>query len=369
MYRESILIWGTGAVAVQTLSSCMTVNLYNILGFIDNDKTKWNTEFFGKKVYSPNDLFDQTISADKIVILTDSFDEIRNQIVDAFPKLGSVIENKYYFYKRSIVERYNNTNDIEVREILDYLKTHSLDVFNYEFVEKYSDFVPVVERDDSNGLLYVNYKDKRMYFSRALDTVESVRRYYKSICVEQDLDSPHRYLTKDFCVRKGDHVLDLGVAEGNFSLDIIDQVSMLYLMEADPLWVEALEYTFKPYSEKVKIIKKYATSYCEGDFATIDSVINDKIDLIKMDIEGCEWDALLGAEEIIARSDDLRIVACCYHSDFDQILIDGLLKNKGFDISHSNGFMWFPGTCRQSYVSTRLNRGLVRATKSSAVLI
>ena len=44
------------------------------------------------------------------------------------------------------------------------------------------------------------------------------------------------------------------------------------------------------------IIQKFVTSVDEGKYATLDSLIEEPVNFIKMDIEGNEWDALLGAE-------------------------------------------------------------------------
>lgn len=365
MTKERIILWGTGNVALQTFHKCMTINQYEILAFVDNNKMKWGSELFDIKVCSPDYILENQKEIDRIVILANSYKEIKDQIIGILPELENIIENKYYFYKRSIIERYNKTENQEIRKVLDYLDKHSLDVFNYEYVEEYDGLIPEVIRDESNGLLYVIHNGKKMYFSRKYADEESVKRYYRSICVEQDPNSPHRYITDDFNVKNGGVVIDVGVAEGNFSLDIIDYVKKIYLIEADPLWVEALTYTFEPYKDKVEIIKKYVTSYNEGDFATIDAVIHnkEKINFIKLDIEGYEWDALLGTIETIKRADDIRIVACCYHSDFDQILIEDFFEKNNMKHSTTSGYMWFPSTCRQSSVSTRLNKGVIRGTK------
>lgn len=39
------------------------------------------------------------------------------------------------------------------------------------------------------------------------------------------------YLDEDFQVEEGDVVLDVGVAEGNFSMEIIERASKIYLFE------------------------------------------------------------------------------------------------------------------------------------------
>lgn len=364
MCRERIVLWGTGKIASQIFQDCMTVNQYDVLAFIDNDDKKWGSELFGIRICSPQFLRDNTALIERIVILTNSYDEIKQQVIEISGNLETIIENKYYFYKKSILKRYSASCDPEIKDITEYLQTHSLDVFNYDFTEKYKDQNPEIILDESNGLYYVIHLDKKMYFSRDYQSEEAVRKYYLSICIEQDSCSPHRYFTDDFCVNKDDTIVDVGVAEGNFALSVIDYVKKVYLIEADPKWVEALSYTFEPYKEKVVIIEKYASSYCEGDFTTIDDVVLDKVDFIKMDIEGYEWDALNGAVETIRRSNQIKIVACCYHSDFDQILIENFFEKNGFRHETSQGYMWFPSTCRQSMVSTRLNRGVVRGIRN-----
>ena len=89
----------------------------------------------------------------------------------------------------------------------------------------------------------------------------------------------------------------------------------------DEKWIEALKETFREYSEKVVIIQKFLSSYNDGVYATLDTLIYEPVDYIKMDIEGNEWDALEGAKRIIKESEKLKCSICSYHSDFDRILI------------------------------------------------
>ena len=93
---------------------------------------------------------------------------------------------------------------------------------------------------------------------------------------EQDPASPHRYLTDDFSVQHGDHVADIGVAEGNFGLSIIDKVDKLYLFENNPGWCEALETTFAPWKQKVEIINQEVSSQFVDNKITIDKYFGDK---------------------------------------------------------------------------------------------
>lgn len=358
---QKILLWGTGRIAEETLSSCMTLDNYEILGCIDNNRDKLGTEFHGLKVYSP-DILD-TITPDKIVILTDAYESIREQVRRQYPQFLSVAENKYYFYKQSILIRYAKTEDEEIKNIIAYIKKNGLQVFNYDFSTEYSDIEAAPIFDEERRMFYVVHKGKRMYFSKSYDSVEKATEYYKYLLMEQDMESPHRYLTEAFCVDEGDVVVDAGVAEGNFSVEIIDKVQKLYLIEADDDWIEALKATFSDYMDKVIIIKAFISDYNEGKFSTLDTLIKEPVNFIKMDIEGNEWDALRGAKELIRRSPKLKIVACAYHQDADQVLIETLMDEYGMTHETSKGYMWFPEPSRQAYISTKFHRGLVRGMK------
>lgn len=360
---EKIFIWGTGFIAGEVLEQCDLSGQYEILGFLDNDVRKEGSLFYGKKVFLPKAL--RQIIPDKIVILTDLYDEIKRQISEEFPELVSRIENKNYFYKRRMMKRYVNTDDREIRQILEYWKKNNLQVFNYEFTKKYEKREIEVFFDKSCGMYFVFHNGKKLYFARFLDTEQKVRHYYRNLLMEQDDKSPHKYLSSDFDVRAGDIVVDAGVAEGNFSLDVIEKASKIYMIEADEAWIEAIKMTFQTYLDKIVIIPKFAGSVEEGKFSTLDCLIGEPVDFIKMDIEGNEWDALQGAEKLIAGSKKLKCAICAYHGDFDEILIRDILKKYKMECQATAGYMWFPDRIRQTYVSTRLCRGIIRASKDN----
>lgn len=119
----------------------------------------------------------------------------------------------------------------------------------------------------------------------------------------------------------------------------------------------------RDYSNKVIIIRKFISSYDEGDFATLDALIHEPVNYIKMDIEGNEWEALQGAKDIISRSQYLKCAICSYHSDFDRVLIEDFMDKNGLNHSVGPGLLWYPLTVRQNYVSTRLNKAIVRGIK------
>lgn len=360
---EKIVIWGTGKVANEIMTECLTLDQYEILGVIDNDSSVEGTKFYGLNVYSPDILLKWVDIIDKIVVLTVSYQEIYLQISKMDIRLLPKMDNQYYFYKRSIMKRYEKSEDRQIHEILDYLEDHCIDVFNYKFVEKYKKINSVVFKDEESGLFYVQYKGLNMFFSRSLKNEKEVLDYFRSILIEQDEKSPHRYMDEKFCVNEGDTVVDIGVAEGNFSIDIIEKAKKIYMIESDPLWIEALSHTFAGYRDKVCIIERFISSYDEGKIACLDNLIHEKVDFVKMDIEGCEHEALIGARKLLKKSKKVKMAVCCYHSDFDQLLIEDEMKKQGFRYTTTSGYMWYPSKIRQATVSTQLHRGIIRAEK------
>ncbi len=360
---EHIMLWGTGKVSGLVLDDCKTLDQYDLLGVIDNDIRKHNQEFRGLRVLPPCSLDAYKGKIDKIVILAEAFEEIKKQIISLDSSFEEKIENKNYFYKQSIIKRYSDCDDVEIKMIVNRLSQKPLEVFNYDFTDKYKNVELDIHFDNSSDLFYAVIGGKNLYFPRSFSDKKSVLAYCRSILIEQDKQSPHRYIDDDFDVNEGDVVVDAGVAEGNFALDIIDRAKRVYLIEADSLWVEALHHTFDKYGDKIKIINKYVSSYCEGKLSTLDAMVQESVDFIKMDIEGSEYDALLGAEMLMSKPGPMKVAACCYHGDYDQILIQNELGKYGFSCTCTDGYMWFPYTCKQSQVSTKLNRGIVRGIK------
>lgn len=198
---------------------------------------------------------------------------------------------------RKFLKYYSNSEDAEIKEIKEYIqKKRQIRVFNYPFIEKYKKISCTVCKDKENRY-YVPYHNHKMYFKRDMPK-RFISYYFRVMMMEQDLESPHRYLTDDFTVDKDSVVVDAGVAEGNFSLAIIDKVRKIILVECDEPWIEALRKTF--YAElksgKIEIIPKKLGKSCSEDTVSLDYLYEKygRIDLVKMDIEGGEQDALLG---------------------------------------------------------------------------
>lgn len=355
--KEKILIFGTGSCAEKTYND-IDFNRFELLSFIDNNEQRQGKKFLGKKILSP----EEAVSADydRIIICSVAFSSIKKQLVEDFNVSESKISNKFHFKKCRLIEDYQeHTSDFEMREVIDYIKERDLGVFNYPFADNYDNKKINVFFDEVVQLYYVFHMEKKMYFSRNYNTEQKVIDYYRSILLEQDEQSPHKYFVEGYEINEGDIVIDAGVAEGNFALEIIDKVQKIYLIEVDPLWIEALRVTFAPYKEKVEIIEAFLDNSTIDNHITIDKILDGgKVDYIKMDIEGAETLALDGARKTLSNVKKLKLNICTYHNQDDYDKIASILNEYDYQVSHSNGYMVFLWKDTEVF---KLVRGLIRA--------
>jgi hypothetical protein len=165
-------------------------------------------------------------------------------------------------------------------------------------------------------------------------------------------------------VSEGDVVVDAGVAEGNFALSVVEKVKKMYLFETDETWITTLEATFAPWKEKVVIVNKYVSDNDKENCITLDTFFgNEKIDFIKADIEGAEFQLLTGAKKILSRQIPMKIVLCTYHKHNDAEMFNRILMSNGFCTEFSKGYMIFLYELYDRLEPPYLRRGLIRAKK------
>ena len=257
------------------------------------------------------------------------------------------------------------TLDPEILQGLKYLKSHKYASFPFSWTEKYDTFLPEVLTDLEHRRLYVLFEGKKMYFPKRYTETQIIWAI-RSIFKEQDTESPHLYLTKDFQVDADSIVVDAGVAEGNFALSVVEKAKRLYLIECEAEWVEALKLTFAPWKEKVIFVEKYMSDR-EGELTvSIDSLLkpiaNQKY-FIKMDIEGFEQKALTGMKNLVASGNAIKMDVCTYHQPSALQEISGILDDYGFECQVSKGYVLFfqPGE------EPSFRKVLIRAEKAQQV--
>jgi len=362
--QEKWIVWGTGLVG-QTIYEFLSEKgcIENVVAVVDSDQNKWGKVWNGFEVHDPEIIYGGAY--DKIIIAVGAWRELYREILNKYHISPEKIDNFLFMQRCALLSQYQQENyeTEELERQVQYVRTHPLDVFNDDFVDRYTDLSVKVYQDEKSGLPYVLHLGKRMYFPRKFTEVK-VAKYYRQILLEQDEASPHRYQGDGFLVEEGEVVLDAGAAEGNFSLEIVDKVKALYLVESDREWIEALTYTFGPYKDKVHIVQKYLTDHCGEGCITIDELAKEEqFTSIKMDIEGAEINALIGGEKTFC-DHSLKAYICSYHreSDFDDIA--SIMKHYGYNISTTKGYMVFLLFRDLKQVSLpKFVKGVIRARK------
>ena len=238
--------------------------------------------------------------------------------------------------------------------VLAFIGRHGITSYPYPYMLEYRDKKVEVLRDPETGLPFVVHNGRRLFFPRDYDKAK-VARDYIALIIEQDARAAHRY------VRSYDEVtdktlLDVGAAEGIFSLDTIQLTKKTILFECLENWQEALQATFAPWREKVTIVKKFVGEKSAGEFVSLDDYVQTPDDLfIKMDIEGAERMALRGAADILQKGRNQQVAVCTYHRPGDPEWMQQLLAGFGFETEFSEGLM---------YWNKRLSKGVLRAKKS-----
>ncbi len=269
--------------------------------------------------------------------------------------------------KRAVISYFNKWENHslanEYKNELNFLKSHPIHIFPHVFSKKYDKNTIEVFHDQTNGLSYVLFQSKRLYFKRNM-TDEQIKKYYTWLLIEQDIESPHRYLEGSFDVENNDIVVDVGSAEGNFSLSIVEKASEIYLFEVDPNWIEPLQATFKPWENKVKIIQTLVSDFDDSSNMRLDTFMrgkNDKIDFIKIDVEGYEEKILKGLGDFLHNCKIKKIGLCTYHKQGDDSRFKLILEKIGYKVNFSSGYMLF--YFDKDIKAPFFRRGLIRAVK------
>lgn len=256
-----------------------------------------------------------------------------------------------------------------------YLKWYCfLKPFPYFWTEKYKSINVECAFDDKKNLPYVIHSGKRLYFAKTnyrLFTkkinILFAKQTYKNLCIESDVNSPHRYTTETFNVGTGDVLFDVGAAEAWFTLDNIEKISHAYIFEADIKWLAALEATFEPYKHKVTIINKFAADRDGDNFVRLDSVFKESgcSVFIKLDVEGAESDVIKGIG-YLTENNNVKLAICTYHKEHDSERFKQYFEEKDYKTQLSNGYMLFPmpnWSNEQSFGKPSFRKGILRVWK------
>ena len=250
-----------------------------------------------------------------------------------------------------------NSSDLEILEIEKFLSNYPIKAIPLD-IKPEKDFE--VKKED--GMYYVDFYGKKMFFPIGT-TKKSIILYCKGIIEEQNPISPHSYLSDRFNVNENSIIADIGAAEGNFALSVIDRVKKVYIFEADNVWFNALHKTFEPWKDKVEFIFSMVSDNNKNGNISLDEYFKYKTppNFLKLDVEGNENFVLKGAENII-NLNDMKIAICTYHRYDDDKKFKTFFENKGYTTQFSNSYMLMFENGKD-FKRPYLRRGVLRAEK------
>lgn len=257
---------------------------------------------------------------------------------------------------------HNDAKDPQITEILNYMDRHGKpEIFNYDFISEYPRERYQIYYDTDHKYPYCMFLDKRIYYPNDWGE-EKILDWHRSVIYEQDERSPHCYINEGGEVAKGDVLLDAGAGEGMFTLSVIEKVSKVYIVEADPIWEEPLRLTLKDYLDKVVFVTKYLSDKDTEQEVTVDKIIgNGRINFIKMDIEGFEISALCGAKQTLQKT-NLKCALCTYHRKTDAESIKEILEDFGFQTEYSKGYMYIYDDI-EAVLEAQMRKGIIYGVK------
>ena len=244
---------------------------------------------------------------------------------------GFVNTFSFFFPKNALYDAYR------------FIGKHGVTPYPFEASLKYKNIPVEVYYDTQTNLPYVLHNCKRLYYPRQANE-RKIQSSYRTLLIEQDIESSHRYVSS-FEELDGKILLDIGAAEGIFTLDAIEYVTKAYIFEYKDCWIEPLKRTFKQWEDKVEIVKKYVSNKDDENTITLDTFMeNREHDCIhvKMDIEGAEQEALKGAKIFLTNRKSVSFSICTYHKKNDAKIVSSFFEAIGYICEFTKGYIVFP---------------------------
>lgn len=330
---ESIIIFGAGVGGAELYKLLKKNNLsHKIIGWSDNNSMKFNKKYMEERltIIAPEKLTKQVGVNTTIIIASSAYDKIMQQLLS-------------YGYKQEQIYLYNFA-------FMDLDYTDKEFVWDHieDFQRAYCKMSDLKSRNIFTNIL--NYKitkdDKFLYYLNSYVDDEKLQYFPKELILPIE----------------GEILLDVGAYIGD-TLECFDNIyekkwEHYYGLEADKIVYEKLLKFVENsgFKEKVTIFNSAAwdeettlffsenagsskmggqqdkENMLEVKANRIDKILkNKKISYVKMDIEGAEYNALMGMKEIIKKYKPILAV-CVYHlrDDFYRLtdLIEEILPNE-----------------------------------------
>jgi len=294
------------------------------------------------------------------------FHDLRQSLAKVKTDIETLNPEAVSFRNLKLFQDVLELEDGQFQEEIDYCRqTGQLTVFPYPRTKPFPEVE--VHEDGQLRLPYVIHDGKRLYYPSSWTKGRIAGSYLQCVAVEGVLGdgclakSPHCYLSPRCDVHNGDIVADFGTAEGLFALHMAERAGKLYLCECDSTWWKPLRATFEPYKNKTVFVEK-AIGRIDGKTSVrIDSLLKEesgKRIVLKMDVEGAEYQSLKAASEWFGREERVALLCAAYHRQEDSRRLQELAKGWNYATEFSEGFILF---LFDRLTSPFFRRGILRA--------
>lgn len=338
--RKKIVFFGAGQYSVAAIRNIQPQISY----FCDNSPSKQGSTFLGVPVYHPDKLLKEARDETLIIINAEYYREIAKQLFDM--GFRNIYSDMYKHANEKIPE-----TELDSRNLL-HRKAEAISHFDIGGIR--SLFVDDISREVFSKLIE-KYKEGNFDFSDA--------------CNEDSI-----YFNSIFCneLREDEVYVDAGAFDGKTLVDFIffvkGKYKKIYAFEPDAANCFLLNKEFADCRSTV--VAQLGLSNVDGEavfdargtqsskivagsdelekgFFTkinttkLDTYVKEPVTFIKMDIEGGEYNALVGAREII-KEQRPKLAISVYHNDDDLIriplLIHELVPEYKFYLRHHTPF-------------------------------
>lgn len=329
--EEKVIIFGVGKGGINTYEFLKKHNFKGkIECFCDNDSSNWNNDINGIKVISPYEMTTK-YSNEKIIITCSCVRDVKKQLNELGINDKNMvnfdfinidwINTGFQFIIRNIKkfeQVYNLLDDKKSREVFSSL-------LNYKISRNYKYLVNISDDESEKGFdkTIINLKGNEVFIDGGSYTGDTLVQFIK------------------FCNKKYKKCICFEVKKHNFDM-LIETIERYNLKNVEAkcvgLWNENTNLRFKKVGSGSGAIDENGSEIVEVD--TIDNILNGKkAEFIKLDIEGSEKNAILGATETIKRYNP--ILAVSVYSKIEElfeipILISNISQNYKFYFRHYN---------------------------------
>lgn len=303
LVNKKVIIFGSGRAGKQTVVELEKQNIH-ISYLCDNNTEKHNTKLNNNTIFSPNKL--QEENKDKIAIIVAALEN--KDICEQLEKMG--IYN-YYEYNK-----------------IEYLYNRETLLANLEEI----DGVINIFNDEKSKQCYHELKNYIIGKNETLNCICTSNMYFDSNIFE---------------FSNNEVFIDAGAYNGDTIIQFVkfikEKFKKVYAFEPDETNYKNIIKDFKDsriiienkgvYSENtiLRFKSDFESSSVRNDGAAfisaikLDDYIKEKVTFIKMDIEGSEKQALIGAKNIIQKYKP-KLAICIYHRTEDLWEIPQIVK-------------------------------------------